>query len=186
MNWIEHRRRLARRRRMARVLLGMPVLLFLSILAGAALPAARVTSAALILARSPESVWLVLADVDGMPGWRSDLDALERIPDQDGRPAWKEFGPHGVRVVQLVSAEPPRRLVTRRMDGNRPAFRTVELAQREGKTGTVVKVTDHEEVGNLLRRVLARLPLRREARRFLRDLAQALNGPRREVASAPE
>jgi hypothetical protein len=76
--------------------------------------------------------------------------------------------------------------VTRRVDGNRPAFRTIELALREGREGTLVTVTEQEEVGSLLRRVLTRLVVRRDPSRFLRDLAQALSGPRRHIAVAPE
>ena len=187
MNWFDHRKRLVRRRRVLRFVCGGLVVLGGLLLIGAALPVVLIRRGTVILDRSPESVWLVLTDLDGMPRWRSDLTGLERIPDLEGRPAWKEFGPGGVRIFQLQTAERPHLLVMRRADGvgRRAVFRTVELTELRGRGGTEVRVTEAEELGNPVRRVLDRLWMRRLPR-FLRDLAQMLGGHQRQVAIAPE
>ena len=199
MNWMEGRRRRDRRRRGAGLLFGVLGGLGGALLLGALLPAVRVRSGSVELHRAPETIWQVLTDLDGMPRWRSDVQALERIPDLDGKPAWKEVGPGGVRIVQLMLVDPPRRLVTRLADpGGSPgrrgrlAQRTIELiAAGPGRSGgasaTRVTVIEREEVGNLLGRVLTRLPIGRVAPpRYLRDLARVLGASRRQIAAAPE
>lgn len=189
MNWIERRRRLSRRRRLLRLSLGLLLVIGVVVLAGLVLPGVRVTSGSVILDAPPETVWLVLTDFDGMPRWRSDLRGLERLPDQGGRPAWREFGSGrgGTRVIQLVTAEPHHRLVTRRIDrgGDPHAVRTIELARREGREGTVVTVTEQESVDPVAR-VLSGLRINRNSLRFLNDLARVLGGHPRQVVLAPE
>ncbi|MGQ0701690.1 MAG: SRPBCC family protein [Gemmatimonadales bacterium] len=172
MNWIERRKRRARRRRLIRGLGAGGLLLVSALLAGTALPAVRIRRGTLTLARSPEVVWWVLTDLDGMPAWRSDLRAVERLPDREGRLAWKEVGRSGSRVVELIEAEPLRRLVMGRTEGARTILRTIELAEPEGLSGTVVTVIEEERVGNPIARVLTRLPIPRDRTpRLLRDLA---------------
>ena len=71
----------------------------------------------------------VLTDLDGMPLWRSDLTALERLPNVAGRPAWREIGRGGAQVVELTLADPPRRLVIQQAAGGRSVLpiRTFDL-----------------------------------------------------------
>lgn len=187
MNWTQRRKRDARRRGGligAAVCAGGIVLLSL---AGLLLGAEQVVSGEAMLDRPPETIWRVLTDFDGMPLWRSDLTALERLPDLGGRPAWREIGRKGTRILELATAEPPRRLVVRRAQGGLPSLpmRTFELAPR-GR-GTLLTVTERDLVRNPLRRVLNRLlPPRAPITRFLRDLAQRLGGGRGQVAAIPE
>ena len=41
---------------------------------------------------SPEAVWALMTDVEKFPSWRSDVKAVERLPNRDGRPVWVEEG----------------------------------------------------------------------------------------------
>jgi hypothetical protein len=165
-------------------LLALTAALSACFLAGVFLPVEHVGVGHALLDRPPETVWRVLTDLDGMPLWRSDLTALERLPDVAGRPAWREIGRGGARVVELALADPPRRLVIQRAPGGRTVLpiRTFELDSAE--SGTRVTITERGEVRNPLGRLLVRLrPGAPAIDRFLRDLDQRLNAGHRQVAA---
>jgi uncharacterized protein YndB with AHSA1/START domain len=170
-----------------RLLGGLVGVLACGYLVGLTLGSEQVVSAELRLAGPPEAIWRVLLDLDGMPLWRSDLVALERLPEQAGRPAWREVGRSSARVIALTAAEPPHRLVLSRSEAGKPSLpvRTFELASMEG--GTVLTVTERSLVRNPLRRLLYRLlPPRAGIVRLLHDLGSRLQGSRREVVAHPE
>jgi uncharacterized protein YndB with AHSA1/START domain len=153
-------------------------------LTGLMLPAEHTRTSRAVVDRSPEVVWRVLTDLDGMPLWRTDLTAVQRLPDLGGRPAWREVGRGGSRTVELSQAEPPRRLVMQRTIGGRPAFpvRTFDLLSTVG--GTLIVVTELAEARNPLGRVLVRLNIPGSGiDRFLRDLEQRMNQYRHQVAA---
>jgi uncharacterized protein YndB with AHSA1/START domain len=184
MNWTQQRKQKARRRRALTVLAIVATALAGSFLAGILLPVEHVGVGHALLDRSPETVWRVLTDLDGMPLWRSDLTAVERLPNVAGRPAWREIGRGGTRVVELTLADPPRRLVTQRAAGGRSALpiRTFDLDS--AATGTRVTITERGEVRNPLARILVRLRSGAPAiDRFLHDLDQRLSAGRRQVAA---
>ena len=175
MNWIDRRRQKARRRR-ARIALGCACAAAAGLfLVGVFLPAEHTLISRAFLGRPPETVWRVLTDFDGMPLWRSDVTSVERLPDLGGRPAWREVGRDGARVVELTVAEPPRRLVMQSAPDGAPSLpvRTFELVAVA--SGTEVVVTERIASRNPFRRVMVRLNLPRPAiERFLRDLALRL------------
>jgi uncharacterized protein YndB with AHSA1/START domain len=186
MNWIDRRRQQRRRRRAMKVLAGGLGSLAALFLVGALLPAEHPFTSQAVLERPPETVWRVLTDLDGLPFWRSDLTAVERLPDLGGKPAWREVGRSGSRVVELTRSEPPRLLVMRRAGRGSSGLpmRTVELAALAH--GTLVTVTDRVESRNPFRRVLVRLQLPQPAvLRLLRDLTERLSVTRREVVAQP-
>lgn len=186
MNWIDRRRQQRRRRRVIRVLGLASATVAALFLVGAVLPAEHLFTSQAKLQRPPETVWRVLTDLEGMPLWRSDVRAVERLPDLGGHPAWREVGMSGNQVFALTLADPPRLLVTRRADQGVPGLpmRTFELAATTH--GTLVTVTDRAVSRNPLRRVLVRLHLSRPAaRRLLRDLSERLSVNGREVVAHP-
>lgn len=184
MSWMEQRKRAARRKNMARALLAWIGLWAVIFAVGIVLPVEHRTTVRGSVERSPEVVWRVLTDLDGMPMWRSDVTRVERLPDADGRTTWREVGRTGDVIVELAESEPPRRLVThQRRDGRRalPEL-TVHLAATA--LGTSVTVTAREETGNPIGRVLVRLGARTSpAARLLRDLEFRLNVHRRQMAA---
>lgn len=184
MNWTEERKRRARRRLARRGSIAVLLMLAAFTLIGITLGPEQAVSARALLERPPETIWRVLLDLDGMPLWRSDLRAVERLPDQDGRPAWKETSAAGTRIMEVASAEPPNRLVLRRAQPKGLPMRIVELTP--AGRGTLVTVSERRRVGNPLLRVYDRLlPPRATVVRFLRDLRQRLATGRREVVSNP-
>ncbi len=185
MNWIERRKRSHRRRQMLRGSLAGAAVLAVLALAGVVLPGESVRRGTLTISRSRESIWRILTDLDGMPRWRSDITALERLPDRDGRPVWRENDGGSVRVLQLALIEPPRRLEMRPVTGYGGDDRMIELEETGGGSGTRVRVIERHAVSPL-GRLFARLGRSRHAAPvFLQDLARRLGGERQQVASTP-
>lgn len=184
MNWIERRRQSHRRRRALRVVLAGVAAVSALQLAGMVLPRVRTSTGTLTMARSRETIWSILMDLDGMPRWRSDLTRLERLPDLHGRRTWKETGPGGERIVQMVVAEAPRRLVMRNAESSGRDERAIELEEIEQGTGTLVHVVERKPVAPLGR--IVALLRGRDTPRLLADLSRWLDGPRPQVASAPQ
>lgn len=184
MNWTDRRKQQTRRRRarMAMTVLGVAAAMIFAI--GMFLPSEHTSTSRAMLGRPAETVWRVLTDVDGMPLWRSDLTAVERLPDLMGKPAWRELGRGKARVMELSRAERPRLLVMQAAAGGEPSLpmRTFQLVPTSG--GTEVTVTERLSSRNPFRRVLVRLRLPKPAiERLLRDLVQRFSVNPRQVAA---
>lgn len=184
MSWMVQRKRAARRRKLARGLVGLMGLCATTFMVGMALPAEHRTTVRGSLDRSPEVVWRMLTDLDGLPMWRSDVIRVERLPDAGGRTTWREVGRGGDVVVELAESEPPRRLVTQQRRYGRRALPELTYLLAATTRGTSVTVTAREETGNPIGRVLVRLGARGSpAARLLRDLEHRLNVNRRQMAT---
>jgi len=134
----------------------------------------------------PDVVWQLLLDLDTHPTWRRGLTRVERLPDQQGRPAWLEYHGGAVEAVWIADARPPLRLVTERVpaDGPAEASWTWDLA-REAE-GSRLTVTRQVRVGRPVARVIGWV-LRgpgREAERALADLGQRLRAADRTRTTA--
>jgi uncharacterized protein YndB with AHSA1/START domain len=184
ISWMEQRKRAARRRRLLRVLGGVAGAGALAFLAGAALPAEHRSTARESFDRAPEAVWRVLTDLEGMPSWRSDLVRIERLPEADGRMTWLEVGSGEDQVMELTESDPPRRLVIHRREDGRPGLSERIVQLRATINGTLVTVTERDQVGNPLARVLVRLGARRSTgERLLADLHDRLGTARRNLTA---
>lgn len=175
MNWMEQRRRKAHWRLLLRVAgAGLSAVLFFS-LTGFLLPAEHTARRQAFVPTTPETVWRVLMDLDGLPHWRSDLRFLERLPDRGGRPAWREDGVHGSHVFVLAESTPHSRLVVQSTSeaAIRGTIRVFDLVA--AASGTLVTVTDRRMLPSPIERVLVRLPLGLTgASALLRDLGARL------------
>jgi uncharacterized protein YndB with AHSA1/START domain len=138
------------------------------------LPVAHVATKSATLAASPEMVWKVITDVDGFPGWRSDVKSVERVQGQGL--TWIEHGSSGRLTLTVAASDPPRRLVTRIADPSLPfgGSWTYELAP--AGSGTRLTITENGEVYNPIFRALARFVFGYEA-----TLASYLDGLRKKV-----
>jgi uncharacterized protein YndB with AHSA1/START domain len=184
MNWIDRRRQTVRRRRLKLAATGLAALVAVLFVAGLALPAEHVSTSRMLVDRPPEAVWRVLTDLDGMPLWRSDLAAIERLPDFRGKPAWREIGRGGGSVVEVYLGESPRRLVMQAADEGEPGLPIRVFDLISVRAGTEVTLTERAASSNPFRRVLVRLGGQRPAiDRFLRDLAGRLGTNRRTIAA---
>ena len=136
---------------------GVLVVLILAIVAvGYTLPKAHVASVSARFAARPDSLWASLTDVPAFPQWRTDLARVEVLPDEQGRPGWREHGKNDVITYRVVESDAPRRLVTRIADENLPYGGTWTYELVPADSGTRVTITENGEVYNPIFRFVAR------------------------------
>ncbi len=131
------------------VLAALIALAALVVVVGALRPKSHVASYTVVLAAPPDRVWATIADVEHTPEWVPDIRKVERLPDHDGRPSWREnFGGFEATTVIAVS-EPPRRLVKEILPSG-PFYGswTWELAPEGGGAGTRLTITERGTVEN--------------------------------------
>jgi hypothetical protein len=128
------------------------------------------------LLQSPETLWAVLTDLDGMPAWRRDLGALERLPGDGAVVRWLEVR-HGARVaMERVEAVPPERMVIRVAGPGRTGPRWTYEIHRTAR-GARLEVTEERDIRNPLWRPFAYLIGRSSSRieTLCRDLERRLS-----------
>ncbi len=125
--------------------------------AGVVLPREHVAARRVRLRRPPEDVWARIRDHAAEPGWRPQLDRVERLPDEGGRERWKEVQGRSSLTFETLEAVPPRKLVRRIADEKLPfgGSWTIEVGD-DGAGGSVAAVTEHGEVKHPLFRVISR------------------------------
>ena len=127
---------------------------------GGFVPAHHVASASARYKQPPEVVWAALADVQHFREWRGDLKSVEKLPDVDGRPHWRETGEFGTLEMKVTESDPPNRMATELVyaAGEKPDFTgawTYEL--KEDGDGTRLTLTERGAIHNRLFRGLAHL-----------------------------
>ncbi len=130
------------------LLVGLPVLVAL---AGSLLPKSHSAS---------RHAWRVLTDRVAMPSWRTDLRAIERLPDLDGHEVWQETDRRGQKLrLETVEAVPPRRLVGRIADPKLPFGGTWTYEITPVADGSTLTITEDGEIYNPIFRFVARFIL---------------------------
>jgi hypothetical protein len=121
---------------------------------GTLLPVRHVELARAILPASPETIWGMLVDVDGMPDWRPGLRQVERLPAGQARGSvrWRETDAAGRHEFwERIEAIPPVRMEVRPASAARGWRRIVyRLSPVEG--GTEIEIRDEVTMPNPLRR----------------------------------
>lgn len=141
------------------VLIAVAVLLVLVAVVwaiGSSLPKEHLASRTARFRQSPETVWAAITDIEAMPSWRTDLKSIQRLPDQNGRPAWVETMGMGEIPLAVVESVAPRRLVTRITGKDLPfgGTWTFEIEPAEG--GATLTITERGEVYPPLFRFMSR------------------------------
>lgn len=153
---------------------GLVGLVILVALAGLLLPKGHTATRRATFRRPASEVWAAITDIEKFTTWRSDLSSVERLPDRDGRPVWREKGRNGTMTLEQVEAAPPRRLVGRIADKNLPFGGTWTYELTESAGATTLAITEDGEVYNPVFRFLARFVFGYSAtlEKFLRDLGR--------------
>ncbi|MBX3147214.1 MAG: SRPBCC family protein [Gemmatimonadales bacterium] len=152
-----NRRQRRRRSQVVRALALLPLLMTGALWAvGSRLPVRHAEESVAWIPASPESVWLVLTDLDGMPAWRRDLASVERLPNGAGAGLirWREVSAAGRQTaMERLEALPPERLVVRPAGVADSTRRWIYRLTPKDR-GTEVVVRDERDVANPVRRVL--------------------------------
>lgn len=120
---------------------------------GSRLPEDHTASRTLELRQSPKQVWDV---IDGPPTWRPEVTHYELL-SADPHRKWIEFGRHGEKMTyEVVSSDPPQRLVTRIADPHLPFGGSWTYEITPTATGTSLTITENGEIYNPVFRFVAR------------------------------
>ncbi len=126
--------------------------------AGMFLPKAHLATRSLKLGRPPEEVWAVISDFQAATSWRSGIKSVERSPDQDGHPVWRETDRRGHAVpFEVVELSPPRRMVMRIADPKLPFGGRWTYALEPESGGCRLRITEDGEIYNPMFRYIAKL-----------------------------
>ncbi len=123
---------------------------------GALLPRGHVASCVARFKQPRQALWQALTDPAAMPSWRPDVKKVERLPDREGKPVWREIGSHGAITLEVTESSPEARLVTRIADPDLPFGGTWTYELREAGGGSELKITENGEVKNAVFRFMAR------------------------------
>jgi len=140
------------------VVLGVPVALVATVLlVGSSISADHVATRVVTLRAAPDAVYKAIADFEQHGSWRPDVKKIERLPDHEGHPSWKETNSFGVIALEQLEADPPKKLVTKIADPDLPfgGTWTYEVAPAQGG-GTRVAITERGTVKNPAFRFMSR------------------------------
>jgi hypothetical protein len=136
----------------------LAALLILVVVIGWLLPKEHVATREARYRQSPEAVWKAITDIDAMPGWRSGLKSVKRLPD-NGMPAWVETTDSGIIPLETTVSEPPQKLVVRIADAKLPFGGTWTYEIRATPEGSALRITENGEVYNPIFRFVSRFIL---------------------------
>lgn len=149
-------------------------LVALTAIVGALRPVTHTASHTVVIGAPPDTVWAVIADFARQPEWVPEVTGVERLPDREGRPSYREhFGQFAATTV-VTQAEAPARLVKEILPGG-PFYGswTWELAPQGA--GTRLTITERGTVPNpLFRGMMIFHDETKSARQYAAALAQRL------------
>ena len=137
---------------------GLAVVVLIVAVVGALIPKAHAASRTARVSLPPDALFAVLSDVDRYPSWRGDVKSVQRLPDQDGKPAWVEAAGGMEIPLHFERMERPSLLVARIGPGL--AFGgtwTYQIAPAPG--GSDLTITENGEIYNVIFRFMARFVL---------------------------
>lgn len=138
------------------VLVGLVSLVGIMAAIGAALPKGHRAARTVLLRAAPATVFAVITDFARAPEWRSDLQRVELLPDEGGRPMFREVGKQGPMTFRVEVLEAPSRLVTRIADPSLPFGGTWTYDLKPQGSGTELTITEDGEVYNPIFRFMSK------------------------------
>lgn len=132
-------------------------LVILVVAIGALLPKQHVVIRKARFTQSPDILWQALIDYQAMPTWHPSTQRVERLPDRDGHPVWREVDKRGEGIAyETMEQVPPRRLVRRIADPTLPFGGNWTLDLTPVDNGCEITITERGEVYNPIFRFVSR------------------------------
>jgi hypothetical protein len=163
---------------MKRVLIAVLVLVSFLVavpLVGLVLPRSHVVARTAMLHQAPAAIWQTITDFDRVPSWHPNVARIERLPDQQGFPIWREHDQNGDALTfATLESIAPVRLVREIVDLDLPFGGRWVYQIAPVKDGSQLTITEHGEVPNPVFRVISRLVMDRTATidQYLLDLGK--------------
>lgn len=130
----------------------------LTALIGALLPRSHVAASAIVVPQPPDTVWQLMRDVAGLPGWWPDMRETKRVADSAGREVWQQTMKQGFVMRGIITESvPPARFVSvidTSAGGSFGGSWTYEIAPVAG--GSRVRVTERGWIANPIFRFMSR------------------------------
>jgi uncharacterized protein YndB with AHSA1/START domain len=139
------------------IIIGIAALTALMAIAGSFIPKAHTATRSTVIGRSPDVLWQALTDCSAFPQWRSDVKAVEILPDHDGHKIWREDGKNGKITLETIESTPPTRLVLKIADPDLPFGGTWTYQIEPNATGSRITITEDGEIYNPIFRLMGRL-----------------------------
>lgn len=143
---------------------------------GATLPVNHTASRQITLRQPAATVFALINDPASFPSWRTKVEKVEILPDQNGHRVFRETGGDGAILYEVDTAFPNERLVTRIADKSLPFGGKWTYTLAQTGNSTVLRITEDGEVYNPVFRFISRFVLGHATTidRYLRDVAARL------------
>jgi uncharacterized protein YndB with AHSA1/START domain len=126
---------------------------------GALLPGTYAVTESARYRQPPPAVWAAVSNLAALPSWDPLVQRMDRLPDRDGHPVWREHNGDGTVTYEVTEAVPPRRLVLAVLANDAP-FRgtwTFDLTPGPpGEGGSRLTLSARGRIGNPFFRFLVR------------------------------
>jgi hypothetical protein len=155
--------------------LGVGLVAFVGVIVGVGmfLPEKHRASESAHFRAGVEQLWEVITNFTAYPTWRRDISTIERLPDMNGHPVWKELDSHNEGIAyETVDAVPSKRLVRRIADPNLPFGGTWTFELDTTPEGVTLTIIEDGEVYNPIFRFVSRFIIghTKNIRGYLDDL----------------
>ncbi|GAA0750580.1 SRPBCC family protein [Ideonella azotifigens] len=152
-------------------------LIALIVIIGMLLPVKHSATRSIVLPTSPARLWELISDFAAYDGWRTGVVEMQRQPDANGHPVWKELEKGGGGLAfETLAVEPQQRIVRRIVGEGLPFGGTWTFVLKTVETGTELTVTEDGEVYNPVFRFVSRFIMghQRSMRIYFDDLTRKL------------
>ena len=141
---------------------------------GATLPVNHTASRQVRVRQPAATVFALINDPAAFLSWRTKVEKVEILPDQNGHRVFRETGGDGTILYEVDSAVPNERLVTRIADKSLPFGGKWTYVLVPDGDSTVLRITEDGEVYNPVFRFVSRFVLGHHSTidRYLRDMAR--------------
>lgn len=156
----------------AGLLVGLVVLV---LIVGALRPASHVASVTYRVAAAPDSVFTVISDIEAQPQWAPEITRVERLPDNAGRPAYREnFG--GFEAMTVITERDEGRRLVKEILPTGPFYGTWTWELEPDGAGSKLTITERGTIGNpFFRGMMVFHDNQKTMRRYVAALGRRLN-----------
>jgi uncharacterized protein YndB with AHSA1/START domain len=140
---------------------------------GKRLPEEHVASAAITLKQPQGVVWEAVSNIADHKHWVKGLTKLERLPDRDNHPVWRQQMGRNSFVLEISELQPPTRMVGTIADEAQFFSGNWEYVLSPEGAGTKVTLTERGRVKLAIPRAMMEYLFGKDTylKRHLRDLA---------------
>lgn len=140
-----------------RILVFLVVLIGVAFAIGYALPAHTTHTRTITIKQTPEAVFALLADVQGMPKWNRNMEKVEMLPPVDGKEATKQtFKGNMVMTIITTESSSPTHLVRTMAEGG-PFSGSWTYDISPLPEGSQVALTEQSEVNSPIFRFMVKI-----------------------------